>query len=91
MEIDVKDILLFIGPQASGKSTISKTIYFFKSLKDDLIRYLIDLIEKNDFEKPLGTFSKKIRAKFLNFFWGPTHHFGNMNLKYQYIEKNAKN
>lgn len=83
IEIEVKDILLFIGPQASGKSTISKSIYFFKSLKDDLIRYIIELIEKKDFKKPLGSFAKKIRAKFLDF-WGPTFHFGNMYLKYDF-------
>ncbi len=30
---DIKDCFVFIGPQGSGKSTISKAIYFFKSLK----------------------------------------------------------
>jgi dephospho-CoA kinase len=35
-EIEVKKILVLIGEQASGKSTIAKLIYFFKSLKDDL-------------------------------------------------------
>lgn len=34
-EIEVKDFLLLIGEQASGKSTIAKLIYFFKSLKRD--------------------------------------------------------
>lgn len=36
-EIEVKDFLLFIGEQASGKSTIAKLIYFFKSLKRDYV------------------------------------------------------
>jgi len=74
---EVKDLLLFIGPQASGKSTISKAIYFFRSLRDDLTGYTIELIEQNNFEKPLGTFAKRIRAKFSDF-WGPAYHFGNM-------------
>ena len=88
VEIEVKDLLVLIGPQAGGKSTISKSIYFFKSLKDDLMKYVIGAIENNDFEKPLGTFAKKIRAKFLDF-WGPSHHFGNMYLKYEYGENTS--
>ncbi len=35
-EIEVNKILILIGEQASGKSTIAKLIYFFKSLRDDL-------------------------------------------------------
>ncbi|MFM7887496.1 MAG: AAA family ATPase [Pseudanabaena sp.] len=35
-EIEIKKVLILIGEQASGKSTIAKLIYFFKSLKDDL-------------------------------------------------------
>ena len=81
--LQIDDILLFIGPQASGKSTISKTIYFFKSLKDDLIRYIVDSLEENRFDRPLGTFAKRTRAKFLNF-WGPTLHLTGIYLKYEY-------
>ncbi len=29
LELDLKEIMVFIGPQASGKSTIAKLIYFF--------------------------------------------------------------
>jgi predicted ATPase len=32
-EADVTDVMLFIGTQASGKSTISKSIFIFKSIK----------------------------------------------------------
>jgi predicted ATPase len=32
VDLEIKDLLLFIGPQASGKSTIAKLIYFFKSI-----------------------------------------------------------
>ena len=37
LKLEIKDFMLFIGPQASGKSTIAKTIFFFKSLSDDLV------------------------------------------------------
>ncbi len=36
-EIEVSDFLVVIGEQASGKSTISKLIHYFKSLKKDAV------------------------------------------------------
>ncbi|MFM7405287.1 MAG: AAA family ATPase [Cuspidothrix sp.] len=39
-EADVTDVMLLIGPQASGKSTISKLIFIFKSLKDQILNYI---------------------------------------------------
>ena len=41
-ELEVKDFLFLIGEQASGKSTIAKLIYFFKSLKQDYFNLLYD-------------------------------------------------
>ncbi|QEI42271.1 hypothetical protein BMF77_02878 [Dolichospermum sp. UHCC 0315A] len=41
-ETDVTDVMLLIGPQASGKSTISKSIFIFKSLKDEILNYIHD-------------------------------------------------
>ena len=82
-ELFVKDYLVFIGPQASGKSTVSKGIYFFKSLRDDLIRYILESIEKDNFEKAQGTFGKLIRSKYLRF-WGPTYHLDEIYLEYQF-------
>ena len=84
-ELQVNDFMVLIGPQASGKSTISKGVYFFKSLRDDLIKFVIELIEDKNIRKPLGTFAKIIRQKFLNF-WGSTQHLDNIFLKYTYSE-----
>ncbi len=85
VDLDVKDFIFFIGPQASGKSTISKCIFFFKSIKDDLMRFLIDVSDSGDFDKPLGSFGKIIRHKFIDF-WGPTFHLSSMSLKYYYTD-----
>jgi predicted ATPase len=86
LEIDIKDFMIFIGPQASGKSTISKSIYFFKSLKDDLLKYILESINEKNFDKTSGTYAKIIRNKFLEF-WGPTYHLNNLSMSYQFRDE----
>ncbi len=85
LNLDIKDFSILIGPQASGKSTIAKTIFFFKSLNDDLVKYFIESIEKNDFSKSIGTYAKSIRQKYLDYFGASTHLIG-LHLKYYYTE-----
>ncbi|MBK8562198.1 MAG: AAA family ATPase [Saprospiraceae bacterium] len=43
LDLDIKDLSLFIGEQATGKSTVAKLIYFFKKVvKDELVGYLVN-------------------------------------------------
>ena len=86
LNLDIKDFSIFIGPQASGKSTIAKTIFFFKSLNDDLVKYFIESVEKSDFSKSIGTYAKSIRQKYLDYF-GSSTHLNGLHLKYYYTEK----
>ncbi len=85
LNLDIKDFSILIGPQASGKSTIAKTIFFFKSLNDDLVKYFIAAVETNDVSKSLGTYAKSIRQKYLDYFGSSTHLDG-LHLKYYYTE-----
>lgn len=80
---EIKSFSVFIGPQASGKSTISKSIYFFKSLRDELLRYIFEAMNHNEFDKTLGTYAKRIRRNFLEF-WGPTYPLSDLNMAYSY-------
>lgn len=86
LNLDIKDFSILIGPQASGKSTIAKTIFFFKSLNDDLVKYFIESVEKNDFSKSIGTYAKSIRQKYLDYF-GASTHLNGLHLKYYYTER----
>ena len=84
--IKVKDFMVFIGPQASGKSTIAKSIFFFKSLRDDLIRYVRESAEKNNFTtEPMVSFQKIVRQKFLDY-WGAIPSIGDIELKYHFTD-----
>jgi AAA15 family ATPase/GTPase len=40
VELEIQDFILFIGPQASGKSTLAKLIYFFKTLPNDFYQQI---------------------------------------------------
>ena len=42
LDLEIKDLMLFIGEQATGKSTVAKLVYFFKSLREKLIEYLFE-------------------------------------------------
>ena len=33
-DVEINDFMVFTGPQASGKSTIAKSIFFFKNIKN---------------------------------------------------------
>ncbi|MEY4902965.1 MAG: hypothetical protein RLZZ292_780 [Bacteroidota bacterium] len=67
-EIEIKKITLLIGEQASGKSTIAKLIYFFKSLKGDLAEATINAVFGNNvnIEQELLLLVEKRFKLFLN-------------------------
>jgi len=78
-EIEVKSLLVLIGEQASGKSTIAKLIYYFKSLSDDFFNQLY----KSDKEYLDITTDLiiPIREKYYDFF-GSTFHLPEFEIKY---------
>ena len=80
-EIEIEKMVIFIGEQASGKSTISKLIYFFKSLKEDYLSLIIDNLEIE--EDIRISFLNTIKKKFYNYF-GSTKHLPSFNIKYFY-------
>ena len=49
-EIEIKKVLVLIGEQASGKSTIAKLIYFFKSLHQYWLGYFVQSDKWTDFQ-----------------------------------------
>lgn len=68
-ELEIKDFLFLIGEQASGKSTIAKLIYFFKSLKQDYFNLLYDSYEQSqeDLQKKLITIIQKKFAVYFGY------------------------
>lgn len=76
LELDLnKNITVLIGAQASGKSTVSKVIYFCLKIKDYLYDFLnekekLSEIHPNEYS---SGFRKYLRAKFIGIFGKTTH------------------
>jgi len=78
--LDVKDFLVFIGEQSSGKSTIAKLIYFFRSVPDLLDEHMPRLVAEGN---PWENVVKLLRQSLMSYF-GTTKHMDDFELVYQY-------
>lgn len=86
-EVEIKKFLILIGEQASGKSTLAKLIYFFKSLQEDLLISIFNNKATDHLYSSSGLYFS-IKDKFYNFF-GSTIHLPDFLIKYYYnVEKN---
>ncbi len=88
IKLDLNDILVFIGSQASGKSTVSKAIFFFKSLKNDLYRYYLDCYNQNKFDDCISRFSRLANQKFIKIYGATLLQSPNTKLTYIYSAQN---
>lgn len=87
-EVDIdldKNLEVLIGPQASGKSTFSKTVFFCKKIRDYFLQYL-DGIMNTEYlysTELYLNFLKFIRRPFMGYF-GTTKHMESFHIKYYY-------
>ncbi len=89
VELELRDFMVFIGPQTSGKSTLMKSVLFFKTLKDDLTRFVFDSLDSqpdinsSHRDYPATQLKKAIRGKFVGY-WGTTKHLDPFNLSFSF-------
>ena len=87
-EVSIKGFMVLTGPQASGKSTLAKSIFFFKNMKNVLLELLrknillsgFDLIEMSCKNR----FIREIRLNFLQTFGSTWCMSKEMYLEYQF-------
>lgn len=80
-DIEVKKILVLIGEQASGKSTVAKLIYFFKALSDRVFdRYYTSESSIFSFAEHIAS---PIRDEFYKLF-GSAYRFQDFEITYYY-------
>ena len=85
-EIVIPKMLVLIGEQASGKSTIAKLIYFFKSLNKELYNYLSQNKLPFEFETDILQQTKLSFSKLFS----STVNLQEFNIKYYYDIKSKK-
>ena len=83
--VDVARFLLFIGPQASGKSTLSKLIYYFLHVRDEVIRFIYEAADGPETHQLSHMLKKRLRNRFVEFF-GPAPQPTNVAIEYRYTE-----
>jgi energy-coupling factor transporter ATP-binding protein EcfA2 len=69
VELDIDDYMVFIGPNAAGKSTIAKLVYFFCSLRFDNNGYLILNSADNNWYEYIYEFAEEIIRDQFRLFW----------------------
>ena len=80
---------ILIGPQASGKSTIGKLIYFCRSIREYLVEYTRIIWKRNNGYEAYTNFLKYLQNPFMGCF-GTTKHMDNFFVKYYYDENEDK-
>ncbi len=85
--LNIKDFMVLIGGQATGKSTICKSIYYFKSIRDEVKTHLHDIINKgiNPNKRFPSAVNSAIKYKFVNLF-GMTKFKDPFYLRFDYDE-----
>lgn len=89
--IDLKNYTILTGSQATGKSTIAKTVFYFRTLKDDIYNLLIrrNFVAANSSVTKTTLFSDFVNAsreKFLSTFGSSYGMDPEMSLTYRYSD-----
>ena len=63
-QLEIKDFTVFTGPQASGKSTVAKSIFFFKNIKNILFEQYKKkcILKKKMYKKHKNTKDKRVES-----------------------------
>lgn len=93
-EMEIEKFNLLIGEQAAGKSTIAKSIYFFRNIKTKIISYLSQVYDTGSynsvpqenirFDKAIKAELKDIFIKLFGYSWDLNPEF---YMKYDYAEE----
>ncbi len=84
----LKNLTVLTGPQSNGKSTIAKAIYFFRSVKQDILNLMMQGGPKVATDNKTATWSytleQRMREKFLQLFGTSWIMPSNMEMTYTY-------
>ena len=92
-DLELDEFTVFTGPQASGKSTVAKSIFFFKNIKNIVFTqfkkkyFLKNTLPEEEMALSLkNRMEREIRSNFLQIFGTTWHMDMSMHLSYHYAE-----
>lgn len=89
--LTVSRFTVLTGPQSNGKSTVAKAIYFFRSMKQDIMNMMMQGGPKMVAGRPDAhwefTLKQRMRDKFLQLFGTSWIMPSDMEMKYWYTDK----
>ena len=86
-DVEINDFMVLTGPQASGKSTIAKSIFFFKNIKNLILMQINKrFFGENDTMRLSikNRLIKEIRSNFLQTFGSTWCMDNDMSVEYYY-------
>ena len=87
VDYEVAKFSLFIGEQASGKSTLSKLVYYFLHIRDEVNEFILDsLRDQIRFNSLRVNLDKRLKKRFVEFF-GPSVYGDDLSIVFKYSEK----
>lgn len=93
-EVEFPGFSVYTGFQASGKSTIAKSVFYFRTIKDDICKLAEEIAldeRENEQRQHNNSFSKQLfsllREKFLRIFGSSWAMHENMWLEYHYTDE----
>jgi predicted ATPase len=90
-DIEIKNLTVFIGEQASGKSTIAKLVYFFKTLPDQILYLIVNELPNQQGILNQAIFAKQFNEVILQHFsklFGHTRNLDTFEITYSYPTNN---
>ncbi len=88
--LEIRDLNLLIGEQASGKSTVCKTIFLFKCFKNIFRQFFIEVLRDEDKtcnqKEMFAYFNKESKELFIKFFGSSFDLDRNTEVVYYYSE-----
>jgi len=79
LELEIKQLTVLTGPQTSGKSTVAKSVYFFKSIPNIFLNFLLNY--KKIFSPNQTDFIEFVSEHFQNL-WSKNYYSENTVFKY---------
>lgn len=87
LDYQIANFSLFIGEQASGKSTLSKLVYYFLHIRDEVNVFILDsLRDQIRFKDLRQNLDKRLKKRFVEFF-GPSVYGDDLSIVFIYSDK----